>query len=257
MNSNDTRRSWMVGGGVLGVATLALATFLLWPSTSTPCPPLLSVRTTPEGALVSLNGSSLGTTPFSDLALADTIEQAVLRIEKTGYVSVDTTVVAVAGELVSVILSLEQRDEALQAVLMISSTPGDARVHIDGEYMGSTDGAGQFPDVEDVEPGEVLVEIFKEGYTPWSDTLQVEAGETRTIDAELESVRDDPPPVAMATLTLHVQPGCSVSVVGQNCPLGVPCSVPAGLKQFTLRWAQGQKTETRRLNAGTQRELTC
>ena len=80
MNSNDTRRSWMVGGGVLGVAALALATFLLWPSTSTPCPPLLTVRTNPEGALVSLDGRSLGTTPFSDLALADPIKQAVLRI---------------------------------------------------------------------------------------------------------------------------------------------------------------------------------
>jgi len=216
-----------------------------------PDPPLLTVHTTPDGAVVSFHGRSLGTTPFS-LALADTIEQAVLSIEKTGYVAVDTTVVVVAGELVSVILILEKSPPTV-ATLVISSTPGDARVQIDGEDLGSTDGAGQFPDVY-VEPGEdeeVLVEIFKEGYTPWRETLQVAAGDTLTIYATFQSV------LPMATLTLHARPGCSVLVAGENCTVGERCTVRAGQKQFTLRWAQGQKKVSLELNAGDQRELTC
>ena len=56
---------------------------------------------------------------------------------------------------------------------------------------------------------------------------------------------------------MHAEPGCSVSVAGENCSLDAPCRVRAGRKRFRLRWAQGQKTVTRELKAGTQRELTC
>ena len=253
--ADPRRRALWIGGGVLGVAALALAAFLIWLPTPPPGPPLLSVSTIPNGALVSLNGRSLGTTPFSDRALSDTIEQAVLHIEKTGYVSVDTTVDA--GASVLVILSLEQRDEALPTVLAISSNPGDARVQIDGEDYGSTDGAGQLPGVH-MEAGKVFfVEIFKEGYTPWSDSIEVEAGDTLAIDVTLESVLDDLPPPAMATLTLRAQQGCSVSVEGENCSLDAPCRVRAGLKRFTLSYQGQRKTETLELKADTQKELTC
>ena len=76
------RRALWIGGGVLGVAALALAAFLIWlptpPPDLPPNPPLLTVSTTPVGALVSLNGDSLGTTPFMGLALSVTNSPATM-----------------------------------------------------------------------------------------------------------------------------------------------------------------------------------
>jgi len=249
----------MVGGGVLGVVALVLVAILSWPSAPALAPPRLSVSTNPDGAAVYLEGRSLGRTPISDLPLDAAIEQAILRIEKTGYASVETTLVAVAGASVSFDIPLVKQGDDLvpdHATLEISSTPGDARVLINGNELGNTDAAGQFSGV-DVEPGGVLVEIFKEGYTPWSETVQVVAGENRPIDIVLERVPGVLPPVTMATLTLQAVPGGTVSVVGENCQLNVPCTVRSGDKRITFSYEGHTCTRTLRLNANAPRSLTC
>ncbi len=142
------------------------------------------------------------------------------------------------------------------ATLEISSTPGDARVLINGNELGNTDASGQFSGV-DVEPGGVLVEIFKEGYTPWSETVQVVAGENRHIHIDLERVPGVLPPVTMATLTLQAVPGGTVSVVGENCQLNVPCTVRSGDKRITFSYEGHTCTRTLQLNANAQESLTC
>lgn len=258
------RRMLWIGGsvlGVLGVAALVLIVILLWPSP--PDPPRLSVRTNPDDAFVSLEGRPLGRTPIENLALDDVIEQAVLRIEKTGFVPVETTLVALAGASVTFEFSLDQVEEALPeavATLEISSTPGNARVQINGEDVGATDGSGRFPAVE-VVPGSVSIELVKNGYRLWKNTYEVAAGETRSIPATLQADHadpdPDPPPVRRATLTLQAVPGGEVSVEGETCRLGVPCTVRAGTRQITIRH-QGQAcTQRLQLDAGAQRTLTC
>ncbi len=99
------------------------------------------------------------------------------------------------------------------------------------------------------------MEIFKEGYTPWSDTLQVIAGETRDIPADLDSV--DIPPVTTATLTLQAVPGGTVTVEGENCRLDVRWTVRAGDKRITFRYEGHTCTQTLRLDAGARQSLTC
>ena len=113
------RRVLWIGGGVLGVSALALAAFLLWPSTPVPGPTLLSVRTNPDRAIVYLNGDSIETTPFSNYAIEKEIDSIELRIEKDGYQPVDTTLEVVPGDSVSLNIPLPLPD-VIMALLEIN-----------------------------------------------------------------------------------------------------------------------------------------
>jgi hypothetical protein len=61
--------------------------------------------------------------------------------------------------------------------------PGDAVVLIDGERWDSS-GAGARLDVQ-VNPGPHRIEVQKDGYQPFSSTVQVRAGETTAVNVSL------------------------------------------------------------------------
>ena len=253
------RRALWIGGGVLGVAALILAAFLLWPSAPASNPPQLTVRTNPDGAVVYLEDRTLGLTPIEDLALDDAVEAGILRIERIGYAAVETTLVAPEGESVSFEFALVKNAEDAspdRATLDILSTPGDARVLVNSEEIGTTDASGRLSGVN-VAVGEVFVEIVKEGYELWSGTYQVEAGETVPVEMVLVAEPDDPPPVTTAALTLQAVPGGTVTVSGQRCSLGSRCVVTPGDKQIVFRYQGWECRRSLRLNAGAHRSLTC
>ena len=104
---------------MLGVVALVLAAFLLWPSAPVPAPPLLSVSTTPHGAVVYLNGHSIATTPFSNYIIEKETDSIELRIEKDGYQPVDTTLEVVSGDSVSLNIPLPLPD-VITALLEIN-----------------------------------------------------------------------------------------------------------------------------------------
>ena len=66
------------------------------------------------------------------------------------------------------------------ATLEITSDPDDAEVYIDDEYVGRT------PLTVTLLSGTHTVVIKKEGYLPYSTTLTLDAGDVRTIHAELK-----------------------------------------------------------------------
>ena len=253
------RRALWIGGGVLGVVALVLAAYLFWPSPSPPGPPLLTVRTNPSDASVYLDGRPLGPTPIEALALDASVEDGVLRVEKTGYAPVETTLVALAGAPISFTISLKEVEKTAQelATLEITSTPGDARVLINSEEMGRTDASGQLSGIN-VGAGEVFVEIIKEGYELWSGTYQVAAGENLPVEMVLVPERDDPPPVTTAALTLQAVPSdATVTVSGQRCTLGRRCVVSPGSKQIIFRYQGQECRRTLQLGAGAHQSLTC
>jgi hypothetical protein len=68
---------------------------------------------------------------------------------------------------------------AVQASLVIDSTPPGADIEIDGAFVGNT------PSTVGVEPGSHQIVVKKKGFTDWSKTLSVTGG-TVHLSAELE-----------------------------------------------------------------------
>lgn len=67
--------------------------------------------------------------------------------------------------------------------LQFASEPAGAEIDIDGNYAGNT------PSLIKVKPGTHSIKLTKSGYMPWVRTLEIAAGESRTISAELEQVK--------------------------------------------------------------------
>jgi hypothetical protein len=67
--------------------------------------------------------------------------------------------------------------------LAVRVQPADAVVLIDGERWNSSEGAARL-DVQ-VNPGPHRIEVQKEGYQPFSSTVQVRPGETTAVNVSL------------------------------------------------------------------------
>lgn len=65
------------------------------------------------------------------------------------------------------------------ATVVVKSTPAGCDINVDGKYMGST------PSTIQLTPGDHLVSIEKENFTPWQRTMTITAGGSSTIDATL------------------------------------------------------------------------
>lgn len=66
------------------------------------------------------------------------------------------------------------------AALQFTSEPAGAEINIDGNYAGNT------PSLIKVKPGTHSIKVTKSGYQSWVRTLDVNAGDSRTISADLE-----------------------------------------------------------------------
>jgi hypothetical protein len=70
------------------------------------------------------------------------------------------------------------------ATLVVQTTPTDAQVFVDGEYVGQT---AQGPVVvRDLEPYEYDVMVTKDGFRSWERTIDLRSGERRTLSATLQ-----------------------------------------------------------------------
>ncbi len=66
------------------------------------------------------------------------------------------------------------------ASVQLSSNPAGAEITIDGAYAGNT------PSVIKLRPGTHSIRIAKDGYTPWEQSIETGAGETRNLAPNLE-----------------------------------------------------------------------
>ena len=110
----------------------------------------------------------------------------------------------------SLTLSLEK----LPGLLAITTTPEDAEIKIDGVTQGITPLT-----IENLQPGDYLVNISKPGYFSQAHNLTIEGrGITQTLTANLQS--------ALGNITLTTSPaGAAVSVTGKlhgTTPITVP-----------------------------------
>ena len=254
------------GAGVGGLVVLALLAWLLWPDAASPA--LLSITTNPEGAEVMVEGSYVNTTPL-DYEIPAGKDQIQVRIQKTGYVPVDTTLDVVAGETLA--LDGVQLVETTQtAMLTISSTPGVARVYVNGRDLGETGMLGALDPIE-VPAGPVVVLVEKVGFVTQTDTLQAQPGQSLSYTPTLDPIevpadndnrttpndnRTTPNDTTPRTGTLTVNIGSgngTISVRGESCQAGQPCTVGAGTKQVSC----GSETFSVTVPAGGRENIAC
>jgi hypothetical protein len=146
----------------------------------------LRVSSTPSGAAVYVNGNFVGTTPADSLLdVTDlTPGTATVVLKKSGYQDYSTMAVIEAGKLVQVFATLQPGTVPPPvATAEITSTPSGANVYINNVFTGITPLTFQ-----NVNPGTYSVEIRLDGYTPYSTTGQVVAGQNIRIAASLAPV---------------------------------------------------------------------
>lgn len=82
----------------------------------------------------------------------------------------------------------------------ISSSPAGASIYVDGSYIGTT------PDTaEDLEEGSYKVVLRKSGYNDWGKIVKVTAGDTSTVDADLDVIRTTAPTAVPTTVPTTVR----------------------------------------------------
>ena len=169
-------------------------------SPPTPTRGRITVRSTPAGAGVTVNGRWRGRTPLAlkDLPFAN----YAVRVVRPGYV-VSNSQVALSAQDASRTLSLRLQREApaakprgapraaapepptpLTGSLYVDSRPRGARVLLDGRLIGTTPVR-----VADVRIGSHVVRLELEDHSVWTTATRVVAGADNRVTGSLERVR--------------------------------------------------------------------
>jgi len=132
----------------------------------------LVVRSQPEGATVSVDGTTVGKTPLDGFIGTGSHE---VQLTKTGYRSVTHSFVAQPGQ--------QQRiQDTLQTAigtLTVTSLPDSANVRVDGEPLGQT------PVSKDLQAGTYALEVQRDGYLSFDREVTIDGGDERQINVPL------------------------------------------------------------------------
>lgn len=132
----------------------------------------LSIETVPSEAIVYVDDNRAGTTPLKGPIGRGYHE---LRLEREGYRSRTRTFVAQVGEQYRFRDSLE----TAFGTLTVNSLPDSAAVELGDRSLGTT------PVSKEVQEDTYTLRIRQGGYLPYEDTVTVEGGTERQINATL------------------------------------------------------------------------
>jgi len=135
-----------------------------------PLPGRLDFHTTPKGAELFIDGELIGTTPLRDQRVP--AGTRVVSLQAPRYQPWEQSIEVIG----------RQQPQSVTAELLpawadvtIDSEPSGATVTINGEPAATT------PAVLEVLQGDQVLGIELAGFTPWEQTLEVVAGETREL----------------------------------------------------------------------------
>ena len=134
-----------------------------------------------DAGTACINGETLGPVPGQYR-----VSSGLVRVEVSavGFIPFSAEVDVRPGELFEM---PEIPFEPVPATLHVSSNIHRAQISIDGHVVGTTRGNGTVR--LEVPPGSHSVEVTREGYHPFSQTVAVDAGAFRAVAANLEAVR--------------------------------------------------------------------
>ena len=213
-------RPWRWAGIGLGVIAAAIAAFLLVPRGTAVEPSfLISVRSTPPGAEISVDGAATGRRTPADVTLVS--RPARIGLTLSGYAPVDESLAPTADPKMTL-------EYTLQRLLQVHSQPPGARVVLDGRDTGLVTPAS----VALAEPRPKEVELRLDRYEPARETVTPAVVERGTMMLTLTAVPDVPPtPPAPSR-----EPNVAVSLTGayrfsvSGCGVNAPASQTHAVK---------------------------
>ena len=142
----------------------------------------ISVRSTPSGASVYLDGDYQGTTPMT---ISGVIKGAhMVELQKAGYYEWNGQVTVVAGQSVTVNQVLNQIPSPTTGTISVSSTPGGAYVYLDGSYEGVTPYSGSYL-IHNIGAGSHTLRLSLAGYQDSTVPVNVQGGGIATVSVPL------------------------------------------------------------------------
>ena len=126
----------------------------------------ITVRSTPAGALVIINGSVQGTTPCDIPRISEGECRIVVTLD--GYAEYKQQIRLIAGKNEELDITLDP----LPASLKIVTTPISAKVYINGQYKGNAPVI-----LKDLEPGIYQVRAEKKGHDVEERTIDLKRGD--------------------------------------------------------------------------------
>jgi hypothetical protein len=201
----------------------------LYPLTSTGA---LQVVTSPGGADLYIDGIYQGKTSTAIGSIATGTH--VVTLKHYGYQDLTGQVIIDEGKTTYLSFTLIPFTEPTTGNLRISSEPAGAGVYIDGSYNGVTH-TNELTAFTGIAPGPHSVELKLSNYQGYSETVEIVAGMTSTISANLAR---SPTPGPYASVEISSVPsGASVfldDAVQGITPLTLS-SVPAGKHAVSIR----------------------
>jgi hypothetical protein len=138
-------------------------------------PAQLSVSSVPEGAEIAFDGTNLCQAPCTLTGIAP--GQHSISASKPGFASASRALSLASGANTTVALQLSQ----LTAIISVSSTPAGAAIVIDSKDSGKLTPAQIVLD----KPGKHAITIRRYGYLEASSSVNVDAGQTSSLNLEL------------------------------------------------------------------------
>jgi hypothetical protein len=160
-------------------------------------PGSISVRSTPSGASIVLDGVIKGTTPANLTGIS--VGKHVLVLKKSGYNDYSTTVTISSGKITSVSATLT----VSTASLIVNSKPSGATIILDGTAKGTTPA-----NITGLSQGTHTLILKKSGYDDYSTTVTVSSGKTTSITATLKS--------ATGTISINSTPSGATIVLDET-----------------------------------------
>jgi hypothetical protein len=134
---------------------------------------------TPSGAAIYLNGNYRGVTP---LTISDVSPGTyTIEADKTGYQPYPTTITVTSGQQTNVLFPLTPI--AQYGSINVNSNPSGAYLYLDGVYKGRTPLT-----LNSVQAKSHTIELDLNGYYDWKTTMDVTAGVTSYINAQMQPV---------------------------------------------------------------------
>ncbi|HOX34568.1 MAG TPA: PEGA domain-containing protein [Methanoregulaceae archaeon] len=139
---------------------------------------MVSIRSSPSGAAVYVDGDYRGTTPLS-VSLYTGSHDVTLRL--SGYSDWTSTVYVTAGGSQTLYPSLST---AISGMLTIGLAPAGSQVYLDSNLVGVTNSAGAFT-ISSVTSGNHIVKVTAQGYNDWIETVYIKPNTNNYVQVSM------------------------------------------------------------------------
>ncbi len=138
---------------------------------------VLNIYSQPDSAEVYVDGTYQGVTPIS-LKLLPGMHS--IRLKKDDYEEYTTSITLNPGDSKTISVTLTPKF----GYLMVYSTPTNAEVYVDGDYVGKTPLKGY-----KLSTGTHTIKLVRDGYEDYVKTVNINPGETTKIEATLSEAK--------------------------------------------------------------------